>query len=235
MKKYLLLLSIISTTAFANDNLNSFIPKNFRLIESYCQADFNKDGQKDCVLLIKDTKKSAWEKDPFRGMLDKNRRGIIILFKTNAGYTKVLENKAVFASENEDGGIYFAPELYIETKNNKLLINYGHGRYGSWSYTFDYRSINNQQDFYLIGFDSSLGRNHCTEYTQSVNFFTHQFRYQSNTDEYCEKENPIFKTTWHKIPKHPLIKLQQIDDIDEFGHSLSSMLYDISHHDSMDK
>lgn len=227
MKKYLLLLPIISTTAFANDNLNSFIPKNFRLIESYCQADFNKDGQKDCVLLIKDTKKSAWETNTMGKLVDRNRRGIVILFKTQNGYQKILENKALFASENEEGGVYYAPELEIETRGNKLRFNYEHGRYGSWTYLFDYRTIDNKTDFYLIGYDLNSNHGPYINYTQSVNFLTGKYRHQENLDKERKTETPKFKTTWYDLPKNPVVKLKDIEDIDGFGYELESLLYQI--------
>lgn len=64
MKNIIILLSIglISSATFANNGkFNQFVPQGFNLLETHCQADFNKDGKKDCVLLIKDTKKSAWK------------------------------------------------------------------------------------------------------------------------------------------------------------------------------
>lgn len=104
MKNIIILLSIglISSATFANNGkFNQFVPQGFNLLETHCQADFNKDGKKDCVLLIKDTKKSAWENSVHGKLVDRNRRGIVILFKTQNGYQKIVENKALFASENE--------------------------------------------------------------------------------------------------------------------------------------
>ncbi|MDO4449799.1 MAG: hypothetical protein Q4B79_02445 [Moraxella sp.] len=233
MKKFIyfnaLYITALPTIAFANTvNFSQFIPKKFNLLEHHCQADLNKDDKKDCVLIIKDTKKSGWVNDPFKGMIDRNRRGIIILFKTDNGYQKILENKTLFASENEDGGVYFTPELYIETKNNKLLLKYGHGRYGHWSYTFDYRTINGKQDFYLIGYDLSSNMGPYVNYTYSVNFLTHKFRHQMNIDQERISEIPKLKTTWYDLPKQDLIKLSQIADLDELGYNLDKQLYELS-------
>lgn len=230
MNKFILavLLSCgLCNQAFANhQTFQKFIPKGFKLNQRHCQADFNKDGKNDCVLLIKDTKKSAWVETYYGTMVDRNRRGIVILFKTNQGYQKVLENKALFASENEDGGVYFAPELEIEAAGNKLIFYYGHGRYGSWQYIFDYRAINNK-DFYLIGYDSSSNRGPYIEYTHSVNFLTHKFRHQENMNKSRDSDVPKFKTTWHTLPKAPLQKLSQIDDISGVGFHMDEMLYHI--------
>ncbi|OBX64090.1 hypothetical protein A9Z63_00300 [Moraxella lacunata] len=231
MNKFILVVLLscgLCNQAFANNqSFQKFIPKGFKLTETHCQADFNKDGKKDCVLLIKDTKKSAWEKTYSGDMVDRNRRGIVILFKTNQGYQKVLENKALFASENEDGGVYFAPELEIEAEGNKLIFYYGHGRYGSWQYLFDYRTIDNDKDFYLIGYDLSSNHGPYIEYTHSVNFLTHKFRHQENMNTNQENDVPNFKTTWHTLSKAPIQKLSQIDDIDDVGSRLSEILYHI--------
>lgn len=230
MKNIIILLSIglISSATFANNGkFNQFVPQGFNLLETHCQADFNKDGKKDCVLLIKDTKKSAWENNVHDKLVDRNRRGIVILFKTQNGYQKIVENKALFASENEDGGVYFAPELEIEAKGNKLKFYYGHGRYGSWTYAFDYRTIDNNKNFYLIGYDLNSNHGPYINYTQSVNFLTGKYRHQENMDRERETETPRFKTTWYDLPKNPIVRLKDIEDIDSFGSELETLLYQI--------
>ena len=230
MKKFLISLIAIVTlpcTAWADDAVNQFIPKGFNLLETHCQADFNKDGKKDCVLLIKDTKKSAWQMSSTDKLVDRNRRGIVILFKTKQGYKKVLENKAIFASENEEGGVYFAPELEIIAKNHQLKFSYNHGRYGTWDYTFDYRTIDGVRDFYWIGYDASSDIGPYAYFTQSVNFLTHKYRYQKNLAK-DETTEPKFKSTWFNLPKKPILRLAEIADIDEAGISLASQLYEVA-------
>ena len=37
-------------------------------------------------------------------------------------------------SLNEDGGVYYPPELAVEIKIAELKFLYGHGRYGYWEY-----------------------------------------------------------------------------------------------------
>lgn len=231
MKKTFFLLGwgLFSPMIFAkNPNFQSFIPKKFNLLESQCHSDFNQDGQKDCVLIIQATQKSAWKTNFAGDKVNRNRRGIVILFKTPHSYQKVLENQSLFASENEDGGIYFAPELMVESQKNQLIFRYGHGRYGHWSYTFDYRKINQNQkskDFYLIGFDVASHRGAKIEYTQSVNFLTQKFRHQINLNENDNGENPKLKTTWYTLPKQPLYRLAKIQDIDQLGMTLNEQLY----------
>ncbi|TWV84666.1 hypothetical protein [Moraxella sp. VT-16-12] len=204
--------------ALAGDEtvLKQFVPQGFNLDGHYCDSDFNTDGKKDCWIMIKDTKPSGWEEDEKNPeqMVDRNRRGLIILLKTNTGYQKILENRALFASDNEYGGVYYAPELSIENKKSKLIFRYSHGRYGYWYYTFDYRTVNGKKDFYLIGYDSSYNRGPYVESTVSINFLTHKIRYQKNQETDWNSDTPRFKTIWRDFAKQPLIKLSDIDDIE---------------------
>lgn len=231
---YLITLStlLLSSITFANTtNFNAFLPKNFTLLETHCQADFNKDNKKDCVLLIKDTQKSAWQQDINNRLVDRNRQGIVILLKTKTGYKKALENKSLLESENEDGGIYYAPELEIITKNNKLILKYLHGRYGHWSFTFDYRTIDNKQDFYLIGYDSVIANGAYIKYTNSINFLTHKLQRQTNTNKDEQSDSTKFKTTWHNFPKDTPLRLSQIDDLHEVYETLNNQIYALTKKD----
>lgn len=71
--------------------------------------------------------------------------------KNNGLYELACNNLNCFSSENEDGGVYYAPVLSVEINNNKLYFNYEHGRYGSKKYTFRFED----SDFQLIGFDET--------------------------------------------------------------------------------
>ena len=57
-----------------------FIPDGYVLF-SGCEGDLNKDGKPDVVLMIKGTEESKWVDHEYRGRLDRNRRGLIILFQ----------------------------------------------------------------------------------------------------------------------------------------------------------
>lgn len=219
MYKALIVVTVLfSQTALAKigDVFESFVPTGFVLQGQQCDWDFNQDGKTDCVLIIKDTQKSAWEEDERNSnhMVDRNRRGLIILLQKDTGYQKVLENRAIFASENEYGGVYYPPELSIDGKGNKLMFHYGHGRYGYFSYTFDYRTVNRQKDFYLIGYDSSSNHGPYVKSTISINFLTRKIRHQNNQETDWDSDTPRFKTTWRSFDKQPLIKLSDIKDIE---------------------
>ena len=91
----------------------AFIPKGY-VFFSRCVGDLNNDGEPDMVLMVKGTDKSKWVNDEQRGQLDRNRRGLIILLKREAGYELIVQNYKCFSSENEDGGMDYAPELSLD-------------------------------------------------------------------------------------------------------------------------
>src|SRR5699024_4364557 len=166
-----LILTILTTTAFGQieqkQNPTDLVPKGFVVFERI-NGDLNKDGIDDCVLIIKGTDKKQIITDKYRGRLDRNRRGIIVLFNKNGNYRLVVKNYDCFSSENEDGGVYYPSELFIEIKNSNLYINYAHGRYGYWRYTFRFQNA----DFELIGYDESDNYGPVVNKKISINFST---------------------------------------------------------------
>lgn len=216
MKK--LLIMLVSCTllngSFA-DSKDQFMLSDSRIMD-VMQSDLNGDGLDDVVLLVKDTKPDGFQPDQWgNAIVDKNRRGLVAFLKTDDGYQKVLEHKTIFSSENENGGIYFPPDLMVSLKKDILTIYYGHGRYGAWSYTFRY---DQKGDFALIGFDSQNNRGPIILYTTSINFLTGKKKILTNPDEDNEDwDIKDFKETWEKLPKAKIIKLSEIEDIDELN------------------
>lgn len=207
-------LALISVIAFGQpvlkQNANDFIPQGF-VLSGTSIGDLNKDGVDDKVLLIKGTDKGAFEKNEYGEMVDRNRRGIIILFKKDNQYQMVLKNLNCFSSENEDGGVYYAPELSLEINKGNLYIHYAHGRYGYWKYTFRYRN----SDFYLIGYDSSEG-GEVVEKETSINFLSKKKQEKVNTNESAEGGDEEFRETWTNITVNKLLKLRDIKDFENF-------------------
>ena len=80
---FLLLTSFFTALLFGqteqSKNLSNFIPKGYVIFEKV-NGDLNKDGKEDVILIIKGTDKSKMIKDEYRGEVDRNRRGIIVLF-----------------------------------------------------------------------------------------------------------------------------------------------------------
>lgn len=213
MKKLFTLLSLCYTTILSAQSkpakdVASFIPKGYVLYEQV-SGDLNKDGLADKVLIIKGTDKSKVIQDEYRGTLDRNRRGIIILLNKKGHYELAVKNYDCFSSENEDGGVYFAPELSVETRKGNLYIHYGHGRYGYWFYTFRLKD----SDFELIGFDESNGGPVISSET-SINFLTKKKLARVNTNPEAQSGEEVFKETWSDIPIKYRIKLSAIKDFD---------------------
>ena len=214
MKKILLILPFFLLTILSckaqDKEPSDFIPKGYAEFKKY-SGDLNKDGLEDYVLIIKKTDSANVVMNRFDKKVDRNRRGIIVLFKNANGYELADKNLECFSSENEDGGVYFAPELWIEIKDNKLYIHYGHGRYGYWKYTFRFQKSN----FELIGYDSSSNRGPVTNRETSINFLTKKKLTKENTNENAEGGDEIFKENWNDIEIDNLIKLSEIKDFDE--------------------
>ena len=198
--------------------ITDFIPKGYKLFEKI-SGDLNKDGLEDCVLIIKATRKDGFERDYEGKLIDRNRRGIIILFTEKDGYKLASKNYNCFSSENEDGGNYFSPELGVIIKDSKLYLHYYHGRYGYWEYCFRYQN----SDFMLIGYEASHDRGPVVLFKTSINFLTgivyddeniNADKYDADSDDDSEIDE-VFKRTVVKLKKKPLMKLSEIEDFDE--------------------
>lgn len=207
----LFLLTIFGCKA-QNFKSSDFIPKGYVEFEKYF-GDLNNDGLDDCVLIIKKTDKAKFVNNKVDTNVDRNRRGIIVLFKTEKGYQLADKNYNCFSSENEDGGVYFAPELWIKIKNNNLYIHYAHGRYGNSAYTFRFQNSN----FELIGYSQSDHRGPYIVQQISINFLTKKKLIRENTYQPKNEEDikEVFIEKWNEITIEKLIKLSEIIDFDE--------------------
>ncbi|MEG2268785.1 MAG: hypothetical protein RSC68_31195 [Acinetobacter sp.] len=187
----------------------AYIPAKYHLFEAI-EGDLNKDGVKDVVLVVKATDPSAFFEHEYRGRLDRNRRGMIVLINEKGKFKPVVSNLNCFSSENEDGGVYFPPELWIQIKNNLLNVHYGHGRYGSWRYLFRLEG----NDLHLIGYDDSSNHGPYVESESSINFVTGKKVIRKNINQ-DEEADPKFKESWSKINQARiyLSKIQDFDDL----------------------
>ena len=190
--------------------ITDFIPKGYKLFEKI-SGDLNKDGLEDCVLIIKATRKDGFIKNSFDKVVDRNRRGIIVLFSEEKGYKVAVKNYNCFSSENEDGGVYFAPYLSIDIRNSKLFVHYAHGRYGYWEYCFRYQD----SDFMLIGYESFGSQGPTVLGKVSINFLTGVRYDDDNVNKYDDDAEEKFVRKVIKLKKEPLKKLSEIDDFDE--------------------
>ena len=220
MSKYKLALAIfflIATHAYGQvaprtaKTAAEFVPPGYVVVEKI-QGDLNKDHQTDDVLIIKATDKNNFVKHEYRGLLDRNRRGILIALKKGDRYELALENRDCFSSENEDGGVYFPPEVSVFVEKGNLRIHYAHGRYGSWTYTFRHQNA----DFELIGFDSSENHGPVVDRSVSINFLTQKMLIRDNVNPAAVRvsKQDKFKETSKTFVFAPLIQLRSISDFD---------------------
>ena len=136
---------------------------------------------------------------------------MIVLLKEKCAYKKLTQNLSAFSSENEEGGVYFATELWLEINKGLLNVHYGHGRYGYWNYSFRLQN----QDLRLIGYDSSSNHGPYVESETSINFLTNKKVIRKNLNEDPDSD-PKFKETWSKAKISP-IYLSTIKDFDELN------------------
>ncbi len=137
------------------------------------------------------------------------------MFNKNDKYELAKKKLDCFSSENEDGGVYYAPELSIEIKKSNLYISYSHGRYGYWGYTFRFQN----SDFELIGYDDSDNHGPVVNSGTSINFSTKKKIVKVNTNENADSGEELFKTTTKRIKIYRLIKFSEIKDFDELDMS----------------
>ena len=217
MRKLALIIFLtIGTNVYAQTNARvarsaaDFVPRGYVVVQEI-KGDLNKDHDPDIVLIIKGMDPSKFVKDEYRGKLDRNRRGILVALHDQHAYRLVLENRNCFSSENEDGGVYFAPELGVGINKGNLAIHYAHGRYGFWTFSFRYHD----SDFALIGYDRSSNRGPVVQNTVSVNFSTGRARFQDNVNPDDDGGEEKFKETWKKFTLSKPIRLSEVRDFDE--------------------
>ena len=216
-KLALIIFLAIGTNAFGQSKARivksptELIPKGYVVFEK-TQGDLNGDNQADYIFIIKGTDKGQFVKDEYRGELDRNRRGVIVALSNENGYALALDNRDCFSSENEDGGVYFAPELDVSIGKGSLRIHYAHGRYGYWAYNFRYQN----SDFELIGYDSSQNRGPVVESSTSINLLTKKMLIRENVYMNAEGGDEKFREHWKKFSLLKPIRLREIADFDNF-------------------
>ncbi|MGY6522844.1 MAG: hypothetical protein ACXIUD_14010 [Mongoliitalea sp.] len=208
------LLLLLLTSAYAQVNPSEkpdeFLPKSFVVVEEL-RGDLTKDHLEDVVYIIQGTDEKLFVEDESRGTLNHNPRGIVIRIQKKGTYELALENYTCFPSDNEDGGVYYAPDLSFKIAKGNLYVIFDHGRYGSSKYTFRYQ----HSDFELIGYDQSDNFGPVVAREISINFMTRKKLERENTFENKEGEDEIFKETWKTIKVDRLIKLSEIKDFRE--------------------
>ncbi len=198
----------------AYPGIEADIPKNWEVIE-IIEGDLNKDKKADIVLRIDESDPTKIVKDASysTGMIDNNRRGVLIFFNDGDRYrlvsknlTGVIPSKALFSADtcmddSLDG---------ISIKNNVLRIKFvafhSCGSYDGSEIEYIFRYQN--QAFELIGLESSFSSRSTGETTtSSINFSTKKKARTTGGNMFEDnKSNP--KTTWESIAINKLYRLK---------------------------
>lgn len=184
---------------------SDFLPQGYTLYEKHF-GDLNNDEQEDCILIIKRKDKKNIVVNRFDEKVDRNRRGIIILFNNNGNYQLATKNYTCFYSENEEGYGYYAPQLFIEIIEGKLEVKFKHGKYGFWSYTFKYQNA----VFDLTGYHSTSLSGPIMNSTTTIDFVSKSKLFIKNTNDEAEGNDEVFQDTMSDVKIDKLIKLSEI-------------------------
>jgi len=204
-----------SCRSLRKKSTSDFVPQDYVLYEKL-YGDLNINGQEDCILIIKGNDENNNVVNRFEKIVDRNRRGIIILLNNKGNYQVATKNYNCFYSENEDGGNYYAPQLSFEVIKGDLIIHFEHGRYGFWSYTFRLLNAN----FKLIKYQSSSNYGPIVNRETYINFLTKVKLIKENINEDDEGNDEVFKDTTSSIKIDTLIKLSEIKDFEELDMSI---------------
>lgn len=191
------------------------LPKQTALYDAI-KGDLNKDGIEDVVVVTQETFKDKFmpfsdgcdestKDDKWCQIVNKNRRGVVILLSNGDKYDAVVTKRDIFESPNEDGGVYYPPELAVEIKNSELKFFYGHGRYGYWEYVFALYG----KDFKLIKYFSSVNNGPMPEYIVQMDFINHRLEKSANL---LYRGNKEYKRYEECIEKYKFLNDAQEDD-----------------------
>ena len=193
------------------------------------KGDLNKDGIEDVAVVTQETFKEKFmpfsdgcdestKDDKWCQIVNKNRRGIVILLSNGDKYEAVVTKRDIFESPNEDGGVYYPPELAVEIKNSELKFLYGHGRYGYWEYVF----VLDGKDFKLVRYFSSDNNGPVPEYIVQMDFINHRLEKSANL---LYQGNEEYKRYEECIEKYR--SLNDAEEDDDYDGSFTRKTYEL--------
>lgn len=194
------------------------LPKQTTLYD-VTKGDLNKDGIEDVAVVIQETFKDKFlpfsdgcdestKDDKWCQIVNKNRRGIVILLSNGDKYEAVVTKRDIFESPNEDGGAYYPPELVVEIKNSELKFFYSYGKYGYWEYVF----VLDGKDFRLVKYLSNVNNGPVPEYIVQMDFVNHRLDKSVNLLYPVNKEYKRYEECIEKYKS--LYDVQEEDDYD---------------------
>jgi hypothetical protein len=194
-------------------SLEGFVPPGWRL-ERAVAGDLNGDGRSDAVLVLRDNdpKKFIETDRASKQRFDTNPRILAVVFAGDkGGYGLVLENHTFIARTTDpfqqdplDPNGIQEGEVAIKNGTLRITLGYFGGNMGRMTYTLRFQNGR----FELIGYDRiDVTRNSGVISEISINYSTQQMvrktgHISTDTD----------KTTRRKLPRKPLLTLEQVGD-----------------------
>ena len=183
------------------------------------KGDLNKDGIDDVAVVTQETFKEKFmpfsdgcdestKDDKWCQIVNKNRRGIVILLSNGDKYEAAVTKRDIFESPNEDGGAYFPPELVVEIENSELKFFYSYGKYGYWEYVFALDG----KDFKLVRYFISDNNGPMPEYIVQMDFINHRLEKSANLLYPGNKEYKRYEECIEKYKS--LYDVQEEEDYD---------------------
>ncbi|MCR5697336.1 MAG: hypothetical protein K6G73_10235 [Marinilabiliaceae bacterium] len=190
-------------------------PYVYRGILDSC--DVNEDGLTDYLLSIQGTDPDGWGPYQYKedSLVNKNARGFILVINKGDYFETDIRNNSCFPSDNEDGGVYFPPDLEISSAKNSLTVRYWHGRYGSWGYEFLYQNGN----YVLISYSRSYSNGPLLEKSQYFDLVNNKLSiYKLQNDKYIDDREEVgddkYMTIYYRLDETKPILITDIVNID---------------------
>lgn len=106
-----------------SSNTYSFIPKGYVIFDAV-GGDLNKDGIADSVFIIKGTDKDNFVYNHFDSIVDRNRRGIIVLFKRYTFRYRNSEFELIGYDRRNGGAVIDSDEsINFLTRKKRTIVN----------------------------------------------------------------------------------------------------------------
>ena len=194
-------------------SLDGFVPAGWRL-ENSVAGDLNGDGRADAVLILRDNDPQKFIDTGRESMprFDTNPRILAVVFaKAGGGYGLALENHTLIARTTDhwqqdplDPNGIQEGEVAIKNGTLRITLGYFSGNMGRITQTFRYQNGN----FVQIGYDRvDVTRNSGVMSDVSINFSTQQM--VRKTGHISEDKQKVTRT---KLPRKPLLTLEQVGD-----------------------
>lgn len=190
-----------------------FIPNGYKLIKKI-YGDLNKDGYRDCVLLIKATHKDHIKTDSDGNVIDRNRKGLVVLLNKKGKYQLASKNLNFLMPDKgyKDGNP--SDSLSVNIRDGKLYIFYNEKDIGDKSFCFRYQGT----DLVLIGADFSFTYGEELPLTiESYNFLTRVSSHENQIANFHEDVDATYEWEAGRLKKKPLIKLSEIHALEDLS------------------